>query len=167
VPSLEAELQKLELQATGKELWADTDRARRTLAEAKRLRGLIEPVRHLESRLVELQELEALARAEEDAATLADVQRDLAGLESKLDGLEFRLLLGGEDDPKNALLTIHPGAGGTESLSLRARDAPVELRAGRLLALRHHSRSERRGGAAPCGFSNRSVTELRRFSPSD
>jgi peptide chain release factor 2 len=115
VPSLEAELQKLELQATGKELWADPDRARRTLAEAKRLRGLIEPVRQLESRLVELQELEALARAEEDAATLADVQRDLAGLESKLDGLEFRLLLGGEDDPKNALLTIHPGAGGLES----------------------------------------------------
>jgi peptide chain release factor 2 len=115
VPRLEAELQKLELQATGKELWTDPDRARGTLAEAKRLRGLIEPVRLLASRLAELQELEALARAEEDAATLADVQRDLGALETKLDGLEFRLLLGGEDDPKNALLSIHPGAGGLES----------------------------------------------------
>src|SRR6185436_6154221 len=75
----------------------------------------IEPLRELETRLHELGELEALATSESDTATLADVQRDLQAAEARLIELEFRLMLGGEDDDKNALLVIHPGTGGLEA----------------------------------------------------
>jgi peptide chain release factor 2 len=43
------------------------------------------------------------------------VQKGLAGLEEDLADLELRRMLGGEDDGRNAIVTIHPGAGGTES----------------------------------------------------
>lgn len=44
-----------------------------------------------------------------------EINQKLKNLESALDDLEFKRMLGGEHDSKNAILTIHPGAGGTES----------------------------------------------------
>jgi peptide chain release factor 2 len=44
-----------------------------------------------------------------------EIVRNLADLERQLESLEFRRMLGGEHDNSNAILTIHPGAGGTES----------------------------------------------------
>jgi peptide chain release factor 2 len=110
-----ADLAALEQQAAGPEFWNDTGTARAVLARVKHHRGWIEPLLGMETRLAELGELQALAAAENDAATLADVERDLQALAATLAELEFRLMLGGEDDDKNALLSIHPGAGGLES----------------------------------------------------
>ena len=56
-----------------------------------------------------------MANEENDEATLQDIQEQMADLQELFDDLELRRMLGGEDDNKNALLTIHPGAGGTES----------------------------------------------------
>lgn len=56
-----------------------------------------------------------MAMEEGDEATLGDLQGQLEALEHKLNHLEFLRKLGGEDDAANAVLTIHSGAGGTES----------------------------------------------------
>ena len=45
----------------------------------------------------------------------ADLQREIASLRDLLDKLETETLLSGENDARNAIMTIHPGAGGTES----------------------------------------------------
>ena len=97
------------------DFWETPAAARGVLAEAKQHKLWLEPVQRLQTRLGELQELEALARGENDAATLEDVQVELGRLSGELEALEFRLMLGGEDDPKPAFLSIHPGAGGLES----------------------------------------------------
>ncbi len=97
------------------DFWNDPAGARSVLAEAKLHRAWLEPVERLVTRLGELEELEALARAESDEATLGDVQQELARTAQELDGLEFRLMLGAPDDVKHAFLNIHPGAGGLES----------------------------------------------------
>jgi peptide chain release factor 2 len=52
---------------------------------------------------------------EEDSKFLHEVESELSKLEKDLLEVELRLLLSGENDRKNAILTIHPGAGGTES----------------------------------------------------
>ena len=57
----------------------------------------------------------ALAIDEEDAATAAEVERDLKGFESRVEGLEFRRMFSGEMDANNAYLDIQSGAGGTEA----------------------------------------------------
>lgn len=52
---------------------------------------------------------------EPDAELTVEVERDLAAAESALAAFELQTMLQGPDDGRNALLTIHPGAGGTES----------------------------------------------------
>ena len=56
-----------------------------------------------------------MAVEEDDAATVAEVESDLATFEQRLGGLEFRRMFSGEMDPNNAYLDIQSGAGGTEA----------------------------------------------------
>ena len=95
--------------------WDDGAAARLTMADAKKQRIWVEPMAEIEKSLSDLSELQELADAEEDAETNAEIARELSKLESRFEALEFQLMLGGEDDSKNALLSIHPGAGGLES----------------------------------------------------
>jgi peptide chain release factor 2 len=57
----------------------------------------------------------ALAIEEDDAATAAEVERDLRGFETRVEGLEFRRMFSGEMDASSAYLDIQSGAGGTEA----------------------------------------------------
>ena len=52
---------------------------------------------------------------EDDAATAAEVERDLQGFETRVEGLEFRRMFSGEMDANNAYVDIQSGAGGTEA----------------------------------------------------
>ena len=53
-----------------------------------------------------------LSSEEEDEETAREAQSKLWEIESKVEGLEFRRMLGGEDDEKNAIVSINAGAGG-------------------------------------------------------
>ncbi|MBM4119260.1 peptide chain release factor 2 [bacterium] len=97
------------------DFWSDADAARRTLTQAKRLKQWVEPLAAIGAASAELAELDALAAAEGDAATDAEVAAELERLAGRLDAYELLLMFKGEDDDKSAILTIHPGAGGTES----------------------------------------------------
>ena len=65
--------------------------------------------------LEDLEVMLDLALEEEDHQTLKEVARDLTAMEREFSDWELKLLLGGEDDDKNAIVTIHAGAGGTEA----------------------------------------------------
>jgi peptide chain release factor 2 len=110
-----AELQALETRAAASEFWDNPQAARAALQEIKAHKAWVEPIERLERRLGDLTELAALADAEADTAIQDDIERDAAALSGQLDDLEFRLMLGGEDDAKNAIVNIHPGTGGLES----------------------------------------------------
>lgn len=56
-----------------------------------------------------------MAEMENDESSLEMIVNDLKEIEEKIEELEFKKMLSGKDDHKNAILTIHPGAGGTES----------------------------------------------------
>ena len=68
-----------------------------------------------EKRLEDLEVLLDLAQEEADEAALAEAADELKAQEKDLRRLELEMLLGGEDDNKNAFVTIHAGAGGTEA----------------------------------------------------
>ncbi len=59
--------------------------------------------------------LDEMAREENDKGVIADIAKSFVKLEKQIGDLEFKKMLGGEDDAKSAILSIHPGAGGTES----------------------------------------------------
>lgn len=56
-----------------------------------------------------------MAEMENDESSLEMIVNDLKEIDEKIEELEFKKMLSGKDDHKNAILTIHPGAGGTES----------------------------------------------------
>lgn len=70
---------------------------------------------HVNSKIDDLGVLLELAEEESDKETFQEIENDLSQVENAAEDLEFRRMLGGPDDRKNAILTIHPGAGGTES----------------------------------------------------
>ncbi len=78
-------------------------------------RNWIEAWQKQAQRAADFRELYELAESESDAGVLQDLERESAELEKGIADLEFRKMLGGPGDDKSAILTIHPGAGGTES----------------------------------------------------
>lgn len=69
----------------------------------------------LERRIEDAETLLELGEAEGDAAALEEAQGELVALADEMDRLELRSLLGGEFDKTDAIVSIHPGAGGTDS----------------------------------------------------
>jgi peptide chain release factor 2 len=99
------------------DFWNRPEAAQKVIEEANRLRRWTEPWRSLGKRIGELEELEELVESDGEAGAELEpeLEREAEALDLTLDDLELRSMLQGEDDARNAILTIHPGAGGTES----------------------------------------------------
>jgi peptide chain release factor 2 len=95
--------------------WNDNERAQKILKEITGLKSWTSEWDKVKKQEEELSLLLDLAHDEEDANTFSEVETGLGQLEKSIEELELRRMLGGEDDERNAILTIHPGAGGTES----------------------------------------------------
>jgi len=95
------------------DFWSDQETAQSVLQRRRRLEQDVE----LDSRLVaELADLGALLDlAAEGEEVVKELRAEVERLESDLQHTEIRMLLSGEHDNSNAIVTIHPGAGGTES----------------------------------------------------
>ncbi len=95
--------------------WDRPDDAREVMEESNRLKGWVEPWTRLHAKATELEELAELLADEADPDLEGEWRRELDLLKRGLEELEVRTMLQGENDHRNALLTIHAGAGGTES----------------------------------------------------
>ena len=98
-------------------VWSEPDKARQTVSEVKALKGWIEPYQALRKRVDEGRELNDLLEAEShiDLALQRSLEGEAEAIANRLEALELQNMLQGPDDVRDALLTIHPGAGGTES----------------------------------------------------
>ena len=108
-------MQELEAITTAPDFWTDQQQAQQVLQEPNRYRQEIQAVETLEKQLADSGELLELALMEADTEVVAEVARGVKELATAVDRLELRTLLKGEFDHSNAYLSIHPGAGGTES----------------------------------------------------
>jgi len=97
------------------DFWQDTKRSEETLREVSALKSRIEPVKDLAKNINDGIELLELARDEGEDSLAAEVGSDLGKLAKTLDEQEVNTLFAGPDDGRDAILSIHPGAGGTES----------------------------------------------------
>jgi peptide chain release factor 2 len=106
-------LNKIEAQASAPDFWSDQAAAQKLLQERSRLEKEIERQEKFESRTADAEVL--FEFAEEDEASLHELFSLIKSLEHDLSQAETEMLLAGENDRRNAICTIHPGAGGTES----------------------------------------------------
>ncbi len=97
------------------DLWDDQARAAEILKERGALLQALAEWTQKEGQVEDLEVFLDLAVEEEDHKALKEVTAELAKLEETFRDWEFKVLLGAEEDPLNAIVTIHAGAGGTEA----------------------------------------------------
>jgi peptide chain release factor 2 len=106
----------LELASAELDFWNDQARAQRLMRQLASLRRTVEPWRELEKRISDAVEIAALADDDGGDESLArEIETEVAAITDSLDALELELAFSGEYDARNAILSIHAGAGGTES----------------------------------------------------
>ena len=99
----------------GADFWNNRKQAEQTSRQARVLKDSIVSWEDLQTQLQDLVELHEMASEENDTDTLGEIEADSEQLVVSVEGLEFRTMLDGDDDAKNAILVIHSGAGGTEA----------------------------------------------------
>ena len=96
------------------DFWKDNLQANKVITEMKRLKEITEPWQKSFKELAELQELVDLTD-KEDTAAIRDLARETDLLYKTADSFQTKVILSGRHDTANAILTVHSGAGGTES----------------------------------------------------
>ena len=107
------ELAKLEEQAAAPDFWKDQAAAQQVLQRRRRLQDELSLIESLQQRSDDLAVLVEWAEGGEDVRE--DLATGLDELEAEVEAAEIKKMLSGPLDGKNAIVTIHPGAGGTES----------------------------------------------------
>jgi peptide chain release factor 2 len=95
--------------------WDNQDRARGVIEESNSLKRWVEPWNKLSARAHDLREMADLLEMEPDEELEGEWAGELKVATSQADKLELQTMLQGEDDHRDAILTVHPGAGGLES----------------------------------------------------
>ena len=95
--------------------WNNQERARWVVQEINALRGWLVPAEELTRRVVDARGLAELLEADPDPGMEAELDREVGGLAEAVESFELKSMLQGPEDHRDALLTVHPGAGGTES----------------------------------------------------
>jgi peptide chain release factor 2 len=109
----EQELTRLEARAAAPDFWKDQADAQKVLQRRRRLEQDLNLIGSLRKKRDDLSVLVEWAEAGE--AVDAEFGEALEALDQEVQAGEIKKMLGGEHDRKNAIITIHPGAGGTES----------------------------------------------------
>ena len=115
IPKLEEELSNLEKETLKEDFWKDSKNSSKVLARIKSLKAKYSDFKDVESEISNLKEMTELVKLEPDEELEKDIVKNTKTLEKKVEKLEISTLLSGKYDLNNAILTIHPGAGGTES----------------------------------------------------
>jgi len=100
---------------TAPDFWDDQEAAREVIDESNRLKGWLEPFEDLDEGVGNLETLLELLDMEDDPELVAEFARGLEELSGGVERMELRTMLQGEDDHREAMVTINPGAGGLES----------------------------------------------------
>lgn len=115
VENKEKELKELESKTTENDFWNDTDNSSKVLKQINSLKSKVEGFKKLNNELNNLLEMSELLQVEKDEELAKELLKPTYTLEKDIEKLEITTLLSGKYDNNNAILTIHPGAGGTEA----------------------------------------------------
>ena len=115
ITNLENELNTLEKQTTENNFWEDSKNSSKVLKRITEIKNKIEQYKKVHNELQNLKDLTELLKQENDEDLEKDLEKGISILNSSVEKLEISTLLSGKYDSNNALITLHPGAGGTEA----------------------------------------------------
>ncbi len=116
MPALQARLATIEEAMAKDTFWNDSQSAQKLVLEANRIKEKIEPLDRLDKQHRDLLSLIDLIEEDpEDASLQKELEAETEAFERQLDQFELKILLSGPQDPNNAIISLHAGAGGTEA----------------------------------------------------
>ena len=108
-------IEELEKNMEAPDFWDDSEKASQAMKEVKDLKDIVGRADGLQQKYEDIMTLIEMAYEEEDEELAAEIGEELAAFTSEFDDLRITTMLTGEYDDSNAILTLHAGAGGTES----------------------------------------------------
>ncbi|MBE6038259.1 MAG: peptide chain release factor 2 [Anaerofustis stercorihominis] len=115
IDGLAEEYAALEEKMAAPDFWDDNESAQKVLKDMKVLKNKIDKFNAVKNMVEDCMVMSELIEDENDEEEVLQLENDLAELRKKNDAFVLEMLLTGEYDSNNAILSIHPGAGGTES----------------------------------------------------
>ena len=116
ISKIEEQAKQLEEETVKEEFWQKTPaETGKILSQLKQLKNKVEKFKKIENEVTNLKDLTELANMENDEEVAKEILKSTKQLEDDLENLQLETLLSGKYDRNNAILTLHPGAGGTES----------------------------------------------------
>ena len=115
ISKIQLEIKELEQKVNAPNFWDNPTMSTPIVTKLKRLKNEVETFRKLEQELNNIDEMSLLLIDEPDEQMSLEVLEATKKVEKELNKLEIKTLLSGKYDQNNAILTLHPGAGGTES----------------------------------------------------
>jgi peptide chain release factor 2 len=112
---LKLKIKDLELLSLKKDLWDDQDKAREILQKKTKLNETLDKWEKFNNEISDIEHLVVIALQEKDVHVLQDLADELDQLTSAVCQEELKMMLSSEQDPMNAIVSIHAGAGGTEA----------------------------------------------------
>ncbi len=112
---MKRELSEIEKEMSSPDFWNDTQKAQKLSQERNRIEAQLNAFSSVEQKLEDSEVLIEMAEEEGDEELLKEAESNLKEVEKELNELEVKKVLSGEYDKNNAIVTIHAGAGGTES----------------------------------------------------
>lgn len=115
ISSLEKEKEELTSETEKDGFWEDKENSNKIFAKLKRINRKLDSFYEIKSELENLIEMNKMLLDEYDEELAKDLIKQTSDFTNKLEKLELETLLSGKYDINNAIITLHPGAGGTES----------------------------------------------------
>ncbi len=113
--SLSAEVEQLETKTAEPGFWDKPEESQAILKQLKHKKGTLERYIKLKRDFDDTEMLIEIAIEEDDESVVDEVVTDLAAVKKEYERQKIEILLSGEYDGNNAIISIHPGAGGTEA----------------------------------------------------
>ena len=113
---LHNEIKKLELQATASDFWDDMKSAQQIMQKTTFLKDKITKFANLETMMEDCETMFEMLTEEDDASLSNELIQTLDKIDKEIQEQTLSTLLSGEYDSKNAIITLHAGAGGTEAM---------------------------------------------------
>lgn len=109
------EIERLEAESMAADFWSDNRKAQAHMQRLTALREEVTTWERIAAQLDDLHSLTGLLEEEPDAEMQAEIVQALANSEQEIEKLQFALMLSGEHDEKNAIVSIHAGSGGVDA----------------------------------------------------
>ncbi|WP_143524552.1 peptide chain release factor 2 [Roseburia sp. 499] len=116
----EKRIQELEREMEAPDFWDNAEVSQEKMKELKSLKDDVETYAHLAEQYEDIETLLEMGYEEEDASLIPEIEEMLEEFQQTFENIRIKTLLSGEYDTENAIVSLHAGAGGTESCDWNA-----------------------------------------------